>query len=185
MAAPLIFISGRDKLIKQMKLVLGICLIFCSLNSYSQLSSLYAEGVRVDAFPVMQGDSIAFDVKVFNTRNTSILCPYSMGKLQHEISFLAGELNMRIGISSSFAGIPLEFSYRLKQVAANETISFRSRFIKKQQKSQFLLSFDFITIDDFFKATGRSYEEHNPAINGNEYAEYIHIFYSASSDRSN
>jgi hypothetical protein len=168
-----------------MKLVFGICLIFCSLNSYSQLSSIYAEGVRIDAFPVIRGDSIAFDVKVINTRSTSILCPYSMGKLHHEISFLGRVLNMRIGISSSFAGIPLEFSYRLKQVAANETIGSRTRFIKNEQKSEFLLSFDFITIDDFLKATGRSYDEYNPAIKGSEYAEYIHIFYSTSSDRYN
>ncbi len=162
-----------------MKSVLLVA-FFIGLNNvvHSQKISFLSENIAFEIGFVYKDDSVAAEIKMTNLSAEKICIPVLHNSLdvpQYELSSIGGTLDIRVGISSRFSGMPLEFTAILRQIGSQETVKFVSNYVKRTEVFEAVASFDFIRLDDVLRSLKKKTLEYKAVIKGSEYVSLARI----------
>ncbi|MEN9548989.1 MAG: hypothetical protein RIR12_1580 [Bacteroidota bacterium] len=146
-------------------------------TAHSQKSVLYSENIYLEVTLLEKDDSVGAEVRITNLSKEKVYFPtIEAFKIpQYELSCIAGVLDIRIGISSRFSGIPLEFTHVLQQLCPKESLLFKTTCVKRELIVKSVIAFDFITIKDLQTILSPKELRASPTIKGEDYASLIHI----------
>jgi hypothetical protein len=131
--------------------ILLVILFITGTVIYSQKITLVSDQISVDFKFNKKADSIAAEITITNFSEEKICIPVFPGSSvipRHQISCVAGTLDIRIGASSRSAGIPLEFPLILYELAPQKSLSFSTIHISNAGASEAVTGFDYIKLDE-------------------------------------